>query len=194
MLHDINFMDWQEYQQLQRKRGMQYFCLLILMVFLWIESGFFLHWQYKTQLLKLAERDYQQSLSFFYGLQQQVKRGEQIESRTTELRRIADAWEGERRTVYEFLHALKASSNVAVSVKRFTQNQREIEMDGTFLSQKQFHTFLNVMGHQSAIQDVRVIAVSADPQKTERSPVYSQFRIYIRMNSHFPSENRRQIR
>lgn len=182
MLHNINFIDWQHYQRLQKKRCIRSFLLCFFALFIGAETGFFLYVQHKMQLLKLIQQDHQVLASRVNWLKLQQKKGEATEAKSRELKQMVDLWSGGRWNIYQFIHGLAQCINSSVSVEKLTQNGSNIELNGQFSSSDNFNQFIYQLGAMTFIDDIAVESVSTRGHVTEIPSLLYLYRIQIRLN------------
>lgn len=189
MLHNINFIDWQHYQRLQKKRCIWSFLLCFLVLFIGAETGFFLYAQQKMQLLELIKQDHQVLASRFNWLKLQQKKGEATAAKSRELKQIIDSWSGGRWSIYRFIHGLTLCINSSVSVETLVQNGLNIELNGQFSSADKFNQFIHQLGTMVFIDDIAVESVSTKVPVTGIPSLLYLYRIQIRLNGSGHGDN-----
>ncbi len=183
MLHNINFIDWQHYQRLQKKRCMWSFFLCFLVLFMSTEIGVFLYARHKMQLLELIKKDYQILDSRFNWLKQKKKKGEDTQANTEKLKQIIGTWSGGRWIIYQFIHGLTLCINPSVAVETLTQKGLNIELNGQFLSLDKFNQFIQQIGTMDFIDAVDVESVTTPSRASGIPSSLYQFRIQILLNA-----------
>lgn len=183
MLHEINFIDWQDYQKVQRKRCLLAYVGGLFVMVSFIEAGIFLYWQHKSQLVELVQTDYQVSLAQFEQLKRQQKQGMQTEKLISELRQVESQWRNKKAALYLFIHSLKSAANPSVSIDSLIQKGLKLELTGQYSSLNEFNRFMYQLNQAAMVDDIEVESVSAS-RRTSLSGArvhLSDFRIQIQL-------------